>query len=110
MLVISKRLKQSLGINIKTIPIRIGNSLVWDLVLADALAALAALVALDVLTVLIVLTALVASVALTALVVLAAQVAPDAAAAVVAVEASKPIRLVFLRKTHAFLQGSFSIR
>ena len=107
MLVISKRLKQSLGINIKTIPIRIGNSLVWDLVLADALAAL---VALDVLTVLIVLTALVASVALTALVVLAAQVAPDAAAAVVAVEASKPIRLVFLRETHAFLQGSFSIR
>ncbi len=95
MLVISKRLKQSLGINIRTIPIRIANLLVWDLVLADALVAL---VALDVLTVLIVLTALVASVALTALVVLAAQVAPDAAAAVVAVEASKLIRLVFFRE------------
>lgn len=108
MLVISKRLKQSLGINIRTILIRIDNSLVWDLVLADALVALAALA---VLTVLIVLTALVASAALTALAVFAAQIAPDAAAAVVAVEAAKPISLVFyLRKTRAFLQGSFSIR
>lgn len=102
MLVISKRLKLSLGINIRTIPIRIDNLLVWDLALADALAAL---------TVLIVLTALAASAALTALTVFAAQIAPDAAEAVVAVKASKPIRLVFyLRETRAFLQGSFTIR
>lgn len=103
MLVISKRLKQSLGINIRTILIRIDNSLVWDLALADVLVVL---VVLAVLTVLIVLTA---SVALTVLVVFAAHIAQDAAVAVVV--ASKPISLVFyLRKTRALLQGSFTIR
>lgn len=103
MLVISKRLRQSLGIKISTIPIRIDNLLVWDLVLADALA---------VLTVLTVLTALVASVVLTALVVLVAHVAPDAAAVAVVVAATKPISSLFfyLRRTPALLQGSFSIR
>jgi uncharacterized membrane protein len=87
MLAISKRLRQSLGIKISTIPIRIDNSLVWDLVLADALVVLAVLT---------VLTALVASAALTALVVLVVLVvhaAPDVAggvvvAAVAAVEAA----------------------
>jgi len=103
MLVISKRLRQSLGIKISTIPIRIDNLLVWDLVLADALA---------VLTVLTVLTALVASVVLTALVVLVAHVAPDVAAVAVVVAAAKPISSLFfyLRRSPALLQGSFSIR
>jgi hypothetical protein len=103
MLVISKRLRQSLGIKISTIPIRIDNLLVWDLVLADAL------------TVLTVLTALVASVVLTALVVLVAHVAhvaPDVAAVAVVVAAAKPISSLFfyLRRSPALLQGSFSIR
>jgi hypothetical protein len=105
MLVISKRLRQSLGIKISTIPIRIDNLLVWDLVLADALAVLT------------VLTALVASVVLTALVVLVAHAAPDAAAvavvvAVVVVAAAKPISSLFfyVRRSPALLQGSFSIR
>lgn len=106
MLVISKRLRQSLGIKISTILIRIDNLLVWDLVLAAALAVLT------------VLTALVASVALTALVVLVAHAALDAAGAVVVaavaavVGAAKLINsLVFyLRKTSAWLQGFFSIR
>jgi hypothetical protein len=103
MLVISKRLRQSLGIKISTIPIRIDNLLVWDLVLADAL---------TVLTVLTVLTALVASVVLTALVVLVAHVAPDVAAVAVVVAAAKPISSLFfyLRRSPALLQGSFSIR
>jgi hypothetical protein len=103
MLVIFKRLRQSLGIKISTIPIRIDNLLVWDLVLADAL---------TVLTVLTVLTALVASVVLTALVVLVAHVAPDVAAVAVVVAAAKPISSLFfyLRRSPALLQGSFSIR
>ncbi len=99
---ISKRLRQSLGIKINTIPIRIDNSLVWGLVLADALVALT------------VLTALIASVvltALTAIAVLVAHVALDAAVAVV-VAAAKPVIVYFsmLRRSPALLQGSFSIR
>jgi hypothetical protein len=88
MLMISKRLRQSLGIKISTIPIRIDNSLVWDLVLADAL------VVLTVLDALAVLTALVALAVLTALVVLVAHVAPDAGVAVV-VAAVKPVIVYF---------------
>jgi hypothetical protein len=105
MLVISKRLRQSLGIKISTIPIRIDNLLVWDLVLADALA---------VLTVLTVLTALVASVVLTALVVLVAHVAPDVAAvavvvAVVVVAAAKPISsfILLFEKVPCIVAGVF---
>jgi|APAga8741244001_1050109.scaffolds.fasta_scaffold18476_2 hypothetical protein len=100
MLVISKRLRQSLGIKISTIPIRIDNLLVWDLVLADALA---------VLTVLTVLTALVASVVLTALVVLVAHVAPDVAAVAVVVAAAKPISsfILLFEKVPCIVAGVF---
>ena len=74
--------------------------LVWDLVLADALA---------VLTVLTVLTALVASVVLTALVVLVAHVAPDVAAVAVVVAAAKPISsfILLFEKVPCIVAGVF---
>ena len=106
MLAISMRLRQSLGILISIILMRIDNSLVWDLVLVGALVVLA------------VLTVLTALDALTALVVFVAQIAPDAEEVAVAevavaaeVEAATKLvnRLVFyLRRPPALLQGVFS--
>ncbi len=97
------RLRQSLGILISIILMRIDNSLVWDLVLVGALVVLAVLTVLTVLT---------------ALVVFVAQIAPDAEEVAVAevavaaeVEAATKLvnRLVFyLRRPPALLQGVFS--
>ena len=105
---ISKRLRQSLGIQISTL-LRIDNSLVRDLVLANALVVLAVSDALAVSAVLVALTALTASVVLVAH---AAHAVPDAAAVAAAVETGKPVNsLVFyLKRTPALLQGSFIIR
>src|SRR6478672_7028566 len=106
MLVISKRHRQSLGIKVSTISIRIVN---LDLVLATALVVFVALAVLALVTALVAFVAQVASAVAASIAVAASVVAASIA---VAVGASKQVnRLVFyMRRSPALSQGSFTIR